>query len=103
MAVAMQHATTTEKLNLLGRLIDNDSIYNNVVDKLLALVRGRFVREFDSVNREIISFEQRYGKSSLAFISEFDNGSYDDADSFEWRALLDLRRKLDDKIKALGN
>ncbi|MEI6285018.1 MAG: hypothetical protein WCP79_00795 [Bacillota bacterium] len=102
MAVAMQYATATEKLNLLGRLIDNDSVYNGVVDKLLALVRSRFVRELDYVNREIVSFEQRYGKNSLAFIREFDNGSYDDADSFEWCALLDLRRKLDDKIKALG-
>ena len=102
MAVATQYATATEKLNLLGRLIDNDSVYNGVVDKLLTLVRSRFVRELDSVNSEIVSFEQQYVKSSSVFISEFDKGSYDDADSFEWRALLDLRQKLDDKIKALG-
>jgi hypothetical protein len=91
-----------EKLDLLKNSYADEAELDRVLARLLEVVLNQHRLRLARYERELRSFEARFGMASTAFAARFEAGELgDDLDYFEWAGLIALREDLLDKIERL--
>jgi hypothetical protein len=91
-----------EKLDLLKNSYADEAELDRVLARLLEVVLNQHRLRLARYERELRSFEARFGMTSAAFAARFEAGELgDDLDDFEWAGLITLRENLLDKIERL--
>jgi hypothetical protein len=89
-----------QKLEVLKQTCADESELDQVVGKLLDMTLSQYRRRLERYERDLQTFEKRYGMDSATFYQRFEAGELGDTmDFFEWAGLHELRQDLLEKIQ----
>lgn len=73
----------------------NDPFIAKTISKMVATRLSELQKELKRVQTGIARFEQMYGKTSTAFMQEFQGGTAGDSlDAIEWASLIQMADRL---------
>jgi len=100
-------AATLLKLQTLESLYRQgyqSDLVDRTLDKVVDLERARLRQELGDLQTRLETFEQSYDMVSAEFAKRFRAGDLgDDADFFQWSALLDIAEALRHRLKTFEN
>lgn len=93
---------TLQKLDVLKEVCSDDAELDQVLGKLLDITLSQQRQRLERYERDLRTFEDRYGRDSATFYRRFEAGELGDAMDFcEWAGLYELRQDLLEKIRRL--
>lgn len=93
---------TLQKLDVLKEVCSDDAELDQVLGKLLDITLSQQRQRLERYERDLRTFEDRYGTDSATFYRRFEAGELGDAMDFcEWAGLYELRQDLLEKIHRL--
>jgi len=99
-------AETLSRIHILREVYQQNyhsAMADRVLDKLIELERGKAQRELKEYQEILHSFEQRHQMPSKLFYERFQRGELgDDADFFEWSAMYDIWRAVQERLTKLS-
>ncbi len=102
----MAQAETLTRIHVLQEVYQEDyhsAVADRVLDKLIELERGQAERELMESWAILRAFEERHQMSSELFFERFQRGELgDDADFFEWSAMYDMCRSVQERLAKLS-
>lgn len=100
-------AETMNKIHMLQEVYQKDyhsDMADRVLGKLIKLERDKAQRELMEYQDVLRSFEERHQMPSVLFFERFQRRELgDDADYFEWSAMCDICRSVQERLAALSS
>lgn len=96
---------TAQRYEQFAAYNGDDPFIAKTISKMVATRLSGLQKELKRVQAGLARFEQIYGKTSAAFMQEFQNGAAGDSlDSIEWAAMIQMSDRLQAERTALqGN
>jgi hypothetical protein len=94
-----------EKLKTLGKLAElggEDSLIDQTITKRLDYATDRHRQDLEDITAKLRALDERFGITSDLFSQKFQRGELgDDEDFFRWYALLEMQRRVAQRLALL--
>jgi hypothetical protein len=97
--------TVKDQLDILGKLIDlggEDRVLAQTIGKLLEYAIDKHQRDVEEVSSKLRALEEQFRMPSDVFYQKFHRGELgDEEEFFRWDALMEMRRRLQQRLSML--